>query len=59
MTDAVDFSILAAIPSGPDALLVSKACSNSSISSSEQRSSGGDALASGQYLRYQVGVQID
>ena len=39
MTDAVDFSILAAIPSGPDALLVSKACSNSSISSSEQRSS--------------------
>ena len=41
MIDAVDFSILAAIPSGPDALLVSKACSNSSISSSEQRSSGG------------------
>ena len=43
MTDVVDFSILAAIPSGPDALLVSKACSNnySNISSSEQRSSGG------------------
>ena len=29
MTDAVDFNILAVIPSGPDALLVSKACSNS------------------------------
>ena len=41
MTVAVDFSILAAIPSGPDALFVSKACRNSTISSSEQRRSGG------------------
>ena len=41
MTGAVDFSILAAIPFGPDALLVSKACNNSMISSTEHRSSGG------------------
>jgi len=41
MTDAVDFNILAAIRSGPDALLVSKACRTSTISSSEHRRSGG------------------
>ena len=41
MADAVSFNILVDISSGPNALLVSKVCNSSIISSSEQRSSGG------------------
>jgi len=41
MADAVSFNILVDISSGPDALLVSKVCNSSVISSSEQRSLGG------------------
>jgi len=41
MADAVSFNILVDISSGPDALLVSKVCNSSIISSLEQRSIGG------------------
>ena len=41
MADAVSFNILVDISSGPDALLVSKVCNSSVVSSLEQRSLGG------------------
>ena len=62
MTGAVDFSILAAIPSGPDALLCPRLPTiplSLPQSTEAQEGIGKDVHASGQYLRYQVGVQID